>query len=201
MSNARTLLSLLKKGDAAEFAAAIAEAGNDALQAESFVKLSLSYASFDGLDLSNTEWEECMIEGASFRNSDLQGAYLNGCTFIDCVFEDLDAEAASIDGTTFKGCQFRRADLTESEVTGAEFTDCGFDGVVLDSAEWNAITIAGGTWEAVTADEATLQNVVMRDVSIVAGVTFKNATLTRCMTNGDKPDGFERLSGKRKRIL
>jgi uncharacterized protein YjbI with pentapeptide repeats len=201
MPSQRQILGFLKQGDADAFAAAMVAEGRDALAAATFEKLTLSYAALENLDLSNTEWEECMVEGASFRGSDLTGAYFNGCTFRDCVFEDVDASTASMDGTIFRGCIFRRANLDSTECTGLEFTSCVLEGVTLDECEWNAVTFSGGAWESVSASSGSLSAVTLRDVTLGNDIDLTDADLSRCMTTGDGPDGFEKLSGKRKRIL
>jgi uncharacterized protein YjbI with pentapeptide repeats len=198
----RTLRTLLTRNDPRGFADALNEPGaREALAGETFSALSVSHYDFSGMDLSNTEWTDCVLDHILFNETILEGAYLSGSTLIDCTMGATTLSGVSMDGTVLRGCTIRACTMGGSELTGTGLDNCTLDDVDIEDASWTSVTFTGGTITNLRGSSGSLSTVTLRDVQ-TTDVVLDGMELLRCVASGESvPAGFEKLSGRRKRIV
>ena len=198
----RTLRTLLTRNDPRGFADALREPdARDALAGETFSALAVSHYDFSGMDLSNTEWNDCVLDHILFNDTNLEGAYFTGCTLIDCTLGGARLSGVSMDGAGLRGCTVRACSMEGSELTGTGFDNCTLEDIDLQDATWTSVTISGGSVTNLRGTGGSLSALTLRDVQ-TAEVELDGMELSRCVASGESvPAGFEKLSGRRKRIL
>jgi len=131
---------------------------------------------FEGLDLSESDWEDVSVE--------------------DCLFERIDFSRARLTGLRLDrchllGCKLTRAHLTESVLSNVLFEECRLDATTLDDVQ--TAGPAGFT-------ACVLVNAVIRDcrfdVATFDGCRLREITLTSCDLRGADLRG-NRLAGIR----
>jgi len=163
---------------------------------ETFEGLSFREMDFGRVTLRNTEWNGCMFEKCTFGV--LDGSLFEGCTFVDCNFDRARLEGVSFDGAVFQRTSFKGCVVQDSEWNGVDLTECVFSDLAFDGVSWDAATLRGGKLAQISGD-ASLSGVTLRDVDVDSFDTSE-MTLTGCVASGATiPDGFDRLTGRRRR--
>ncbi len=196
----QALRKAIKDGDAAAFARIAAELEEpDVLSGETFTKVALTGFDFSGLDLSNTEWEDCLLERLRFENTNLEGAYLHGCTVVDANFAGAKLDGVSLEGCVVKRPLFAGCAIDGVEWSGTELVDAAFRDVRGEDVSFENVTFAGGLL-GLRVESGSWTGVTLRDVD-TTGLELGDVELERCLSNSETPpEGFDRLTGKRKRI-
>lgn len=167
---------------------------------ESFHNVVAAGFDLSGFDLSNTEWDGCLLEHMNFDNSDLEGAYFNGTTLLDGSFVETSLETAAMDACVFKRVVFQKTNLNDTEFAGSDLEFCSFKELSLDDVDWSLLTFSQGNVLQVMGNSGTFREVTFREVKVENFVT-SGLTLKRCVGSGSTiPDGFMALSGNRQRI-
>ena len=118
--------------------------GEVSLAGETFAEVQLFGFDLKGLDLSNTEWENCILEEIAADGANLEGAYFNTSSLLSCRFVDTNLEGAAFDGCVGKRCLTQRANVEGSEYSDCQFTDCTFAELVLEDVDWTSLIFNGG---------------------------------------------------------
>lgn len=199
------LLKLLNRNDAEGFNRVREEASGEdvSLAGKTFKSLQLVGFDFTGVDLSNTEWEHCMLDRVSFVESQLEGAYLHGTTFIGCKLIDCNVEGFSMEGCVLRRCQIEGGSFDDSEIVDTQFRDCELRDLTLTDVEWSTLTINGGKVELLVGSSGTLRGCTFREVELVdvdwGALAIEHSSMTP-FEGQDVPEGFTTMSGRRKRV-
>lgn len=193
----KAFLHAFRNGDADRAQKALA-AGAE-VSGETFKSVSCGRIDLSAVDLSNTEFEDCLLSGIRFDGADLSGAYFHGSTLMECSLAGANLDGASFDGCVLKQVDLAGAVLTGTELSGTELADCTIADSSLDDATWESVTISGGSISRL-GGAAELTAVVIRDTELDAFDT-SDMELRSCTTNAaNQPEGFGALSGRRTRI-
>lgn len=196
----KDLIRLIKKGDLR----GIRHARNEnrdfpPLDGETFRNLEVTGLDLSFLDLSNTEWDTCILDKSSFRNANLSGAFFTGCTMLQAEFDRATFQATAIDGCVIRDSTFRELLLNDVELTGSELARCTLEDVTLNDALWEAVTVREGVFCNVKAHSGTWTGLTFRDV-VLENVDFEELNIQGCIASGDVPNRFKTLTGRRKHI-
>lgn len=154
---------------------------------------------FSNAAFGNTEFQDCVVSRVDFTDADLSGAYMHGTTLIECTLVGANLDGAAFDGCVLKDCNIVGTNLDGTELTGCEFDGCTISDVSLEGAAWESVTVNGGRIEKIRG-AGSWSSIVMRDTEF-GELDTSAMSLTRCTTNTSPvPEGFEALSGRRKRI-
>lgn len=98
-----------------------------------FADTGLYAVSGAGVDLAESTWLDCVVQGARLGAVQLHGAELRRVRFEGCKIEFLNLRAARLDDCVFVDCQLVEPDLAEAVLTGVRF-----DGTRLVSPDFRA---------------------------------------------------------------
>jgi uncharacterized protein YjbI with pentapeptide repeats len=92
-----------------------------------------------GVDLSETSWLDCVVQGARFGAVALYGAELRRVRFEGCKIEYLNARGASMTDVSFVDCQLVEPDFGEARLSGVDFSGSRVLGAVLGKASMERV--------------------------------------------------------------
>lgn len=196
----KAIHKVLREGDAANFRKLRATLDDDAaLSGEEFKGVAATGFDFSGLDLSNTEWSECLLERANFTEGSLEGAYFHGCTIVDPTFAGTNMAGWTLEGSTVKRAMMRAVALDGAEISGSEFVECELIEVKGADVSIEAVTFANCKLGA-KFSEGSMTAVTLRDCDVSA-LELDGVDVSGCSASGPElPSGFEKLTGRRTRI-
>lgn len=126
--NARFLESTFRACDLTEVRAARAR----------FVDTGLYAVTGAGLDLSETSWQDCVVQGARLGAVALYGAELVRVRFEGCKIDYLNARGATFRDVAFVDCQLLEPDFAQARLLG-----CDFSGTRLTTPQLSNATMTG----------------------------------------------------------
>ncbi len=132
------------------------------LEGETFKDMRVAGFVFDEVDLSNTEWTNCMLEKVQFANANLEGAYFDHTVLTDCDFNGGAFDGASFDAAIFLRTRFADVDLSGTELEGCEFTDSQLSNVALEDIDWRQISLTRVAMSRVEGKSGSLVDVTLR---------------------------------------
>ena len=103
-----------------------------------FAETSLYAVRGAGVDLAESTWLDCVVQGARLGAVQLHGAELRRVRFEGCKIEYLNLRSARLDECAFVDCQLVEPDFAEASLAGVEF-----DGTRLVAPDFRAATMAG----------------------------------------------------------
>jgi len=200
------LVRLIRRSDASTFNQRRQTVDDDALSlsGETFKNVQLIRADFEGVDLTNTEWESCLFDSVSFNNANLEGAYVHGSTFINCTFEQTCLEGFSLEGCVVKRSGIAQANVKQSEVSDTQFADCVLRDLDFDEVSWSSVTFNAGEIVRVSGS-GHLSGWTLRQTR-VEGFETADMTLEHCIfippegSDQSPPEGFARARGRRQKV-
>ena len=77
-----------------------------------------------GLDLAESSWSDCLVQGARLGAVAMYGAELSRVRFEGCKIEFLNLRGARLHDVEFVDCQLVEADFAEARLTRASFEGC-----------------------------------------------------------------------------
>lgn len=196
----RDFARLIKKGDVA----GLRQFKNEhhelpSLAGETFNKLEVTRLDLSHIDLSNTEWNSCILDKATFRRGNLEGAYFTGCTILESVFAEMTMDGAAIDGSVLRNCTFRSMKLEDVEITGTELNGCTLEDLDLVESIWESVTVSAGKLKDVRGRSGSWSGITFRDVEL-DNADLGPIELQGAVASGDLLPGFNKLTGRRKTI-
>ena len=82
----------------------------------SFVGVDASWSGSSDMDMNNTQFVACNMEGFNFENG----------SFKDCSFENCKLNYSSIENASFSNCNFAHSSMNVRSMVGASFESCDF---------------------------------------------------------------------------
>ena len=153
------------------------------LNEKKIIETDFSYStlvcSFHSSKLSNTIFNECLLEDASFDSA----------TLIKCSFEKAKLTACSFDDAVVKDCIFIGAKLQDRRSIAfsglrSTFEECKFDGANLKNVEFRATKIINSSFEGTTFKNCDFRGV--RFIGTAPNVEqLKNCELTGVTLDGE----------------
>lgn len=169
------------------------------LDGETFRNLEVTGMDLSFLDLSNTEWDTCIIHKSDFRGANLSGAFFTGCTILESNFDKSTLGATAFDGCVMRDTTFREVVFDGVELTGSELAKCTFENVELIETLWESVTVKEGVLCNLKAKSGTWSGLTFREV-VVENVDVSGIEVQSCVASGDLLPGFTALTGRRKHI-
>lgn len=199
-TDTRVVARAISKGDQATLERMKHEEESVSAAAESFKEAQLVDLKLADIDLSNTEWDSCILDRVSFDDANLEGAYLTGCTLLNCSFVNTNLSGAALEGCVVKHTTFDGANVALSEFDSSQFNDSHLKNLVLDEADWRSLSFTDGSISGISGKDGDVVSWTLRKVEVsdfdASGLNVEHCTTTE----DDAPDGFTRVSGRRKRV-
>jgi len=203
MSSNKNLRTAIRNSDAARLGRLREEAedGPLSLEGESLSEIQSTDVDLFGIDLSNTEWENCILDRVRFGDANLEGAYFTGTTFLACTFVETHLEGTGFDGCVFRNCEIVGANVTSTELSNNQFKGGRLANVQLDDVEWRSSVFSDCRIENIEGLSGTLSSVTLRNVEVenfdTGGVTVEHCTVT---PGAQVPKGFDAREGRRTKV-
>lgn len=204
MSSNKNLRTAIRNSDAALLNRLREEAEEGeglSLQGESLNEIQSTDLDLGGIDLSNTEWENCILDRVRFGDANLEGAYFTGTTLLSCTFSETILEGTGFDGCVFRNCEIVGANLTGTELSNNQFKGGRLADVQLEDVEWRSLVFSDCRLENIEGISGTLSSVTLRNVE-VSGFDTGELTVEHCtVTSGSEvPKGFDAREGRRTKV-
>ncbi len=133
---------------------------------------------FSGLDLSNANLSECLLEGCKFINCDLTRTNFSNAIAVSCLFKDCYFHTVSLDKTN----------LGRSQFVNCVFTDCDMTHTELMYATYQGTTFTNCQFPSITLIESSINETNFRDcdfeISIFINVIWKSCHFEKVTFNG-----------------
>jgi uncharacterized protein YjbI with pentapeptide repeats len=194
----------VREGDAESFNKACAESDEaPSLEGVTFSDMRIAGFVFANVDLSNSEWTNCMLEKVQFVDANFEGAYFDHTVLTDCELTNGQFDGASFDAALFRRTHLTDVDLSGTELEGCEFTDCRLSDVVLEDIDWRQLSLNRVSLARIQGKSGSLVDVTLRDAELDE-VDTTGLDCERCRSSvvggKDLPAGFVPLSGRRQRV-
>lgn len=197
----KALFHAVRKGDSAALADLRAEGGALSLAGETFKGAQIIDCDLSGIDLTNTEWDECSFDRVVFGDCNLEGAYFTGSMILSTAFRGGSFEGGSLEGCVMKNCEIDAINVVATEFSDLQLSATAFRNLELDEIEWRSVVMNEGRIESVRGVSGTLAGMTLRQVELSA---FETSALTveNCTTTPVDvvPAGFVAREGRRRRI-
>ncbi|MDX9721233.1 MAG: pentapeptide repeat-containing protein [Myxococcota bacterium] len=203
MSHRKSLLSAIRESDG-EALARLRESASEplSLSGETFKNAHITGLRLEGIDLSNTEWSDCMFDRVRFEGVDLSGSYFVGSTALSTQFE-----GGTLDNASFEGCVLRRSSFIACSCVGleladTEFSDCTLAELALDEVDWHGVAFNEGELRQLQGVSGSLNRVTLRGVK-VSDFDTEELELEHCSSTVESqgvPAGFVLRQGRRQRL-
>lgn len=204
MSNHRkSLLSAIRKSDSA-FISRLREEGEElSADTETFRDVQLVELKLGGIDLSNTEWDECSLDRVDFSDANLEGAYLKGCMLLGCTFRNTNLDGASLEGCILRNCVIEGASVEGLEMGDLQFADSTLAELELNDIDWRSVSMNDGRISGLRGVSGSISGMTLRQVAIesfdTGGLTIEHSTTTP-LDKGEAPAGFTVREGRRRKV-
>lgn len=202
----KDLVELIRSGEALAFNEVKAALGDrmPPLNGQTFKNVQLVGFDLSDLDLSNSEWEACLFNQVRFDGCSLEGAYVKGCSMIACSFVGVEMDDAALEGCVIKRTLFHKCSVEGAEVSDTQWSDCDLADLDLSGSEWSSVIFNAGRVAQVRG-EGTLSGWTLREVALddfnTADMDVDHCAIAPHPDQPDLiPDGFTRLTGRRRRL-
>lgn len=174
------------------------------LEGETFRNLQLYGFDLRDFNLSNTEWENCILENVNAANTILEGAYLHECSLVSCRFDDTNLEGAAFESCVLKNSSFIRTNVCASEFSTSQFDNCTLRDLILEDIEWDELIFNNGQWinikgQSGSLNNSTLRSVIFRNVD-TSSCDISHSHISNPLDGSQQPAGFSIRAGRRKRV-
>jgi uncharacterized protein YjbI with pentapeptide repeats len=96
-----------------------------------------------GVDLAETSWLDCVVQGARLGAVALYGAELRRVRFEGCKIEFLNLRGASLAQVSFIDCQLLEPDFTEAQLDGVDFSGSRLVAADFARSRMKAVDLSG----------------------------------------------------------
>ncbi len=114
-----------------------------------FVRVEISAGRGSGLNASEAQLREVVIQGCALPYAVFQFAKLERCRFEDCDLTDATFQGASLRHVMLKNCQLRNAQFTEARIESLDLRGSKLEGTNLDLGGLKEVVIDPGQTEAI----------------------------------------------------